>query len=154
MSQSRGDALWICSCVWKCLTGRDKQWYVCFCPVPPCSRVDKQLETISAVMTPSFCRHNEYIQTPEQTHVIFMNAPLPPPFPFVLSHSYISRVNSIHTLRTLLPYRLNITNTGCGLPFSCLPPSPCFLDFHRCLDPQRNQRHRGTPGDGSLETVG
>lgn len=103
------------SCVWKCLTGKDKQWYVCFSPVTPCSRLDKQLETISAVTTPSFCRHNKHKHTMHHST-----------FPFVLPHSYISSVNIILTWRTLLPYRLHITHTGCGLPSSQLTSISVF----------------------------
>ncbi len=41
-------------CVCSCLTGRDRCWYKCCSPVPQRPRLDAQLDTISAVKTPSF----------------------------------------------------------------------------------------------------
>lgn len=97
MGQSQGDALQVCSCSWKCLTGRDKRWYVCCSPVAPCFRLDKLLESTSAVKTPSFCRkmnicsHNADIHRSKHAQLYGCSTT----FFFVLSHSYLSRVNSI-----------------------------------------------------------
>lgn len=133
--------------VWKCLTGKDKQWYVCFIPVTPCSRRDKQLETISAVITPSFCRHDGH------KHTMQTNTRITPLFPlFYHILTYHLWILSIHD--AFCSHIGCIKHTEAVVyHVPSLPPSPCLLDSHRCRAPQRYRRHRRTPGGSSLETV-